>query len=104
MDGCQEDSIYTDFSKAFNKVRHLLFLDKMSTDVYIFVEILSYRHNDKAQFYMCLKKRTIKIGQTLGVTNAIHQLVAISTICEQYNVFMLTLLKYQVCIIHSNTE
>jgi hypothetical protein len=32
-DGCQVDSIYTDFSKAFDKVRHRLLLDKMSTDV-----------------------------------------------------------------------
>jgi hypothetical protein len=31
-DGCQVDSICTDFSKAFDKVRHCLFLDKMSTD------------------------------------------------------------------------
>jgi hypothetical protein len=27
------DSIYTDFSKAFDKVCHRLLLDKMSTDV-----------------------------------------------------------------------
>jgi retron-type reverse transcriptase len=27
------DSIYTDFSKAFDKVRHRLLLDKMPTDV-----------------------------------------------------------------------
>jgi hypothetical protein len=32
-DGCQVDSIYTDFSNAFNKVRHRWLLDKMSTDV-----------------------------------------------------------------------
>jgi hypothetical protein len=32
-DGCQLDSIYTDFSNAFDKVRHRLLLDKMSTDV-----------------------------------------------------------------------
>jgi hypothetical protein len=32
-DGCQVDSIYTDFSKAFDKVRHCLILDKMSTNV-----------------------------------------------------------------------
>jgi hypothetical protein len=32
-DACQVDSICTDFSKAFNKVRHRLLLDKMSTDV-----------------------------------------------------------------------
>jgi hypothetical protein len=32
-DGCQVDSIYTDFSKAFDKVWHRLHLDKMSTDV-----------------------------------------------------------------------
>jgi hypothetical protein len=32
-DGCQVDSFYTDFSKAFDKVRHRLLLDKMSTDV-----------------------------------------------------------------------
>jgi sterol desaturase/sphingolipid hydroxylase (fatty acid hydroxylase superfamily) len=31
--GCQVDLIYTDFSKAFDKVRHRLLLDKMSTDV-----------------------------------------------------------------------
>jgi hypothetical protein len=30
---CQVDSIYTDFSKAFDKVRHRLLLDKMSTHV-----------------------------------------------------------------------
>jgi hypothetical protein len=30
---CQVDSIYTDCSKVFNKVRHRLLLDKMSTDV-----------------------------------------------------------------------
>jgi hypothetical protein len=27
------DSIYTDFSKAFNRVRHCLLLDKMSSDI-----------------------------------------------------------------------
>jgi hypothetical protein len=32
-DGCQVDSIYTDFSKAFDKVRHRVFLDKISTSV-----------------------------------------------------------------------
>jgi hypothetical protein len=32
-DGCQVDSIYTNFSKAFDKVRNLLLLDKMATDV-----------------------------------------------------------------------
>jgi hypothetical protein len=32
-DGCRVDSIYTDFSKAFDKVRHRLLLYKMSTDV-----------------------------------------------------------------------
>jgi hypothetical protein len=32
-DGCQVDSIHTDFSKTFDKVRHRLLLDKMSTDV-----------------------------------------------------------------------
>jgi hypothetical protein len=32
-DGCQVDSIYTDFSNTFDKVRHRLLLDKMSTDV-----------------------------------------------------------------------
>jgi hypothetical protein len=32
-DGCQVDSIYTDFSKAFDKVHHCLLLDKMSSDV-----------------------------------------------------------------------
>jgi hypothetical protein len=32
-DGCQVDSIYTDFSKAFSKVRHRWLLDIMSTDV-----------------------------------------------------------------------
>jgi hypothetical protein len=32
-DGSQMDSIYMDFSKAFDKVRHRLLLDKMSTDV-----------------------------------------------------------------------
>jgi hypothetical protein len=32
-DGCQVDSIYTDSSKAFDKLRHRLLLDKMSTDV-----------------------------------------------------------------------
>jgi retron-type reverse transcriptase len=32
-DGCQVDSIYTDFSKAFDKVRHRLLLDKISTDI-----------------------------------------------------------------------
>jgi hypothetical protein len=32
-DGCQVDLIYTDISKAFDKVRHHLLLDKMSTDV-----------------------------------------------------------------------
>jgi hypothetical protein len=32
-DGCHVDSIYTDFSKAFDKVRHRLLLDKMSTDI-----------------------------------------------------------------------
>jgi hypothetical protein len=32
-DGCQVDSIYTDFSKAFDKMCHCLLLDKMSTDV-----------------------------------------------------------------------
>jgi hypothetical protein len=32
-DGCQVDLIYTDFSKAFNRVRHCLLLEKMSSDV-----------------------------------------------------------------------
>jgi hypothetical protein len=32
-DRCQVDSIYTDFSKAFDKLRHRLLLDKMSTNV-----------------------------------------------------------------------
>jgi hypothetical protein len=32
-DGCQVDSIYTDFFKAFDKVRHRLLLDKMSNNV-----------------------------------------------------------------------
>jgi hypothetical protein len=32
-DGCQVDSIYTDFCKSFDKVRHRLLLDKISTDV-----------------------------------------------------------------------
>jgi hypothetical protein len=32
-DGCQVDLIYTDFSKGFEKMRHRLLLDKMSTDV-----------------------------------------------------------------------
>jgi hypothetical protein len=32
-DGCQVDSIYTDFSKAFERVRHCLLLDKMSGDI-----------------------------------------------------------------------
>jgi hypothetical protein len=29
-DGCQVDSIYTDYLKAFYRVRHCLLLDKMS--------------------------------------------------------------------------
>jgi hypothetical protein len=32
-DGCQVNSIYTIFPKAFDKVCHRLLLDKMSTDV-----------------------------------------------------------------------
>jgi hypothetical protein len=32
-DRCQVDSIYTDSSKTFDKVRHRFLLDKMSTDV-----------------------------------------------------------------------
>jgi hypothetical protein len=32
-DGCQVDSIYTDFSQTFDKVQHDLLLVKMSTDV-----------------------------------------------------------------------
>jgi hypothetical protein len=36
-DGCQVDSIYTDFSMAFYKVRHRLLLDKMSTVVLTFL-------------------------------------------------------------------
>jgi hypothetical protein len=32
-DGCQVDSIYTEFSKSLDKVLHRLLLDKMSTDV-----------------------------------------------------------------------
>jgi hypothetical protein len=32
-DGCQVDSIYMDFSKACDKVRHRLLLHKISTDV-----------------------------------------------------------------------
>jgi hypothetical protein len=31
-DGCQVDSIYTDFSKSFDKVRHCLLLDKISSN------------------------------------------------------------------------
>jgi hypothetical protein len=33
VSGCQVDSIYTDFTKTFDKVRHRLLLQKMSTDV-----------------------------------------------------------------------
>jgi hypothetical protein len=32
-DGCQVNSIYTDFAKAFDRVRHCLLLDKMFSDV-----------------------------------------------------------------------
>jgi hypothetical protein len=32
-DGCQVDSVYMDFSKDFDKVRHRLLLDKISIDV-----------------------------------------------------------------------
>jgi hypothetical protein len=32
-DGCQVDSIYKNFSNAFDRVRHSLLLDKMSSDV-----------------------------------------------------------------------
>jgi hypothetical protein len=31
-DGCHVDSIHTDFLKAFDRVRHCLLLDKMSSD------------------------------------------------------------------------
>jgi hypothetical protein len=33
VDGCQVDSIYTDFSKAFDRVSHCLLLDKISGDI-----------------------------------------------------------------------
>jgi hypothetical protein len=42
-DGCQAGSIYTDFSKAFDKVRHLLLLDKMSFRCVVSEIVLIFR-------------------------------------------------------------